>query len=294
MKPILRKVHGPVEDRLSVIERTEPYFTNIFHFHEECELVYVVESNGKRIIGDHIAPFEKGDIVFVGANLPHVWHNDPVYFQPGNNLKARSIVVYFRQDVFGTTFFTLEETRKLADFFERAKRGIAVYGMTKKKVARQMKLLLSKRGLDRVIGLLHILKTFSETEEYTYLAGIGYSHAYHPKDNHKIDQVFRFMLDNYHRNITLEEAAEIVKLTPQSFCRFFKSRTQKSFVHFLNEIRVRQVCKRLAEEDWSISEIAYSCGFSNLSNFNRFFKHFTGKTPSAYQREIRMGEHKEA
>ncbi len=293
MKPILQKVHGPVEGRLSVIERTERYFTNVFHFHKECELVYVVESHGKRIIGDHIAPFDRGDIVFVGADLPHVWHNDPVYFEANPQLQARSIVAYFRQDIFGTSFFTLEETRRLADFFERAKRGISVYGKTKQKIARQMKLLIRKKELDRIIGLLHILKIFSETEEYHYLAGIGYSNTYHPKDNHKIDQVFRFMLDHYHRHITLEEAAAIARLTPQSFCRFFKRRTQKSFIHFLNEIRVRQVCKKLAEEEWSISEIAYSCGFSNLSNFNRFFKLFTGKTPSDYQQEVRLDEQKE-
>lgn len=288
MKPVLSKVQGQVEGQVSVIERSEPYFTNVFHFHEECELVYVIESKGKRIIGDHVAPFESGDLVFLGANLPHVWHNDPPYFEEDSRLHARSIVIYFRQDIFGPSFFQLAETRKLAEFFNKAKRGVTLYGKTKVKVEEAMKALPGKKGLDRIIGLLEILQLFSETKELRYLAGMGYSNTYQSKDNYKIDNVFRFMLDNYHRNISLREAADVAKLTPQSFCRFFKNRTQKSFVHFLNEIRVSQVCKRLTEEDRSISEVAYCCGFSNLSNFNRFFKHYTGKTPSVYAQEIRL------
>lgn len=288
MKPVLSRVNTPTENHISIVKRVEPYFTNVFHFHEECELVYVMESQGKRIIGDNISPFEKGDIVFVGANLPHVWYNDKAYFQPDSKLKARAVVIYFPQDIFGEKFFRLKETAQLAAFFQRATRGITVYGQTQKRIAREMKMLPDKKGLDRITGLLHILQIFAETTEFHYLAGIGYSHAYNPKDNHKIDKVFRFVLNNYHRNISLEEVALMTQFTPQSFCRFFKNRTRKSFVQFINEVRIDQVCKKLTEEEWNISEVAYSCGFSNLSSFNRFFKQFTGKTPSAFQQEIRL------
>lgn len=288
MKPILSKVSAPTENLISIVERAQPYFTNVFHFHEECELVYVVESHGKRVIGDSIEQFDKGDIVFVGANLPHVWYNDREYFDPASGLEARSIVIYFPQDVFGKRFFALEETRTLAEFFRRAKRGIKIYGDAQKKVAREMKAITRKTGVDRVLGLLKILQILSETSQYRYLASIGYTHTFNQKDNHKIDEVFRFVLNNYHRNITLKEVAEITNFTPQSFCRFFKTRTKKSFVQFLNEIRVGQVCKKLTEEDWSIAEAAYACGFQNLSNFNRFFKEIVGKTPKGYRQDIQV------
>jgi AraC-like DNA-binding protein len=288
MKPILSRVTTPTENPIAVIERCEPYFTNVFHFHEECELVYVTESQGKRIIGNNVQYFEKGDIVFLGANLPHVWYNDKEYFHPDSTLKARAIVVYFRQDIFGDRFFQLQETRQLADFFVRARRGIKILGHSWKEVAREMKLLPEKKGLDRVIGLLNILDIFSQTTEFQYLADSGYSHAYTQKDNHKIDRVFRFVLNNYHRNISLQEIAELTHLTPQSFCRFFKNRTRKSFIQFVNEVRIGQACRKLVEEDWTVAEVAYACGFSNLSNFNRFFKEATGKTPRAYRHEISL------
>ncbi|TAM94300.1 MAG: AraC family transcriptional regulator [Chitinophagaceae bacterium] len=286
MKPILSKVSASTENLISVIERCEPYFTNVFHFHEECELVYVTESYGKRIIGNNIEHFDKGDIVFMGSNLPHVWYNDKEYFKPDSELKARSIVVYFPQDVFGNKFFRLEETMQLTDFFQRAKRGIKVFGHTQKLIAKEMKLLLQKQGLERIIGLLQILQLFSQTEEFRYLADAGYSHTFNQKDNHKIDIVFRFVLNNYHRNLTLEEAATLIQLTPQSFCRFFKNRTRKSFIQFVNEVRIGQACRKLNEEEWTIAEIAYACGFSNLSNFNRFFKEMMGKTPRVYRQDL--------
>lgn len=288
MKPILSKVNTTTKNLLSVVERCESYFTNVFHFHEECELVYVTEGRGKRIIGNNIEQFDNGDIVFVGANLPHVWYNDKEYFSPDSKLNARSIVIYFPQNIFGNKFFNLEETRKLDDFFIRARRGIRIYGNTQKQVAREMKLLLKKQGLSKIIGILHILQLFSETEEFHYLADAGYSHDFQTRDNHKIDQVFRFVLNNYHRTISLDEIAAITRLTPQSFCRFFKNRTGKSFIQFVNEIRIGQACKKLAEEEWTVSEVAYSCGFSNLSNFNRFFKELKGKTPRKYRQEMLM------
>lgn len=286
MKPILSKITAPTENLISVIERCEPYFTNVFHFHEECELVYVTESHGKRIIGNNIEQFDKGDIVFLGSNLPHVWYNDKEYFKADSELRARSIVVYFPRDIFGDKFSKLEETRQLAEFFERAKRGVKVLGQTQKLVAREMKALLQKQGLERIIGLLQILQIFSQTEEFRYLADAGYSHAFNHKDNHKIDIVFRFVLNNYHRNLTLEEAASLTQLTPQSFCRFFKNRTRKSFIQFVNEFRIGQACRKLNDEEWTIAEIAYACGFSNLSNFNRFFKEMMGKTPRVYRQEL--------
>jgi AraC-like DNA-binding protein len=96
------------------------------------------------------------------------------------------------------------------------------------------------------------------------------------------------VINNYHRNISLDEVAALTQLTPQSFCRFFKNRTRKSFIEFVNEVRIGQACKKLAEEEWTVAEIAYACGFSNLSNFNRFFKNYTGKTPRVYRQEILM------
>ncbi|HEY0272286.1 MAG TPA: AraC family transcriptional regulator, partial [Chitinophaga sp.] len=176
------------------------------------------------------------------------------------------------------------------DLFHRAQRGMKITGATHALLKPEILALPKKEGLDRIISLLHILKILSETRDYYFLASAGYSHAYNAKDNHKIDEVFKYVMNNFAREISLQDVASITNLSPQSFCRFFKNRTRKSFVQFLNEVRIGHACKRLTEEDWSIAEIAYSCGFKNLSNFNRFFKEIVGKTPKEYKQELRLKE----
>ena len=60
-------------------------FLKVWHFHEELELVYIIESTGTRFVGDHIEKFQAGEIVLIGKNVPHMWLNDDAYFEKGSN-----------------------------------------------------------------------------------------------------------------------------------------------------------------------------------------------------------------
>ena len=93
-------------------------------------------------------------------------------------------------------------------------------------------------------------------------------------------------MDQYNRHISLDEIADIANLTPAAFCRFFKQRTRKTYVNFLNEIRIGKACRMLLDKDMSIVDICYKSGFSNLSHFNRKFKKQTGYTPSKYHKVL--------
>jgi AraC-like DNA-binding protein len=75
-------------------------------------------------------------------------------------------------------------------------------------------------------------------------------------------------------------------MTPHAFCRYFKSRTKKTYSQFLLEMRVGHACKLLAETDYSIAVVSYESGFMNFSNFNRKFKQITGNTPMAYRKKF--------
>lgn len=290
MKPILIKVAPFTDNQITIIERCDPYFNTPFHFHPECELVYVTESFGKRIVGDRIENFKAGDMVFLGPNIPHVWYNDEIYYKELAELRARSVVVYFPRDIFGEKFYSLPETRRLGELYQRAQRGMRITGKTSQQLSAEIKALPHKQGLDRIISLLKILKSLSETKDFYYLASVGYSHSYNAKDNPKIDEVFQYVMNNFTREISLQEVARITNLAPQSFCRFFKGRTKKSFVQFLNEVRIGHACRMLSEGDWTIAEVAYASGYKNLSNFNRFFKAIVGKTPKEYKNEFRFGK----
>ena len=108
MKIVQTEISPGINSYLSLIERDDAFFKAPFHFHPEMELVYIVESFGKRIIGDTIEPFAEGDMIFIGSNLPHIWMNDEIFYKENSDLKAKAIVFYFNKNIFSKYFYNMK------------------------------------------------------------------------------------------------------------------------------------------------------------------------------------------
>lgn len=284
MKLEQTKITSYTNSTVSVLNREESFFQSPFHSHPELELVYVKESFGKRIIGNSVMPFEPGDMVFLGSDLPHVWLNDEMYYQGISTLKANAIVVYFSKDIFGPAFYELKETQKINELFFQAGKGISIIGKTNKQIAKKLEKLLLKKDFEVIIGLFEILSLLSESPDRVYINNEVYSSAHKDAKKDRLSEVFQYVNENFKKDILLIEIAAIANITPTSFCRMFKLKTKKSFVEYLNEIRVSKACKFLLETDLSMSEIAYECGYKTASNFNKLFKKFMGMTPSEFKK----------
>src|SRR5882724_6003018 len=124
MKPVLE--HLPLEPEESFVVKffDYDYYPTPWHFHPEYELVLVTESTGKRFIGDSISEFKPGDLALIGSYLPHHYRNDPKYYEKKSKLKARSIVVHFKEDSFGENFFRLPETEDIRSLLSRSMKGL--------------------------------------------------------------------------------------------------------------------------------------------------------------------------
>jgi len=284
MKLEQTKITSYTNSTVSVLNREESFFQSPFHSHPELELVYVKESFGKRIIGNSVMPFEPGDMVFLGSDLPHVWLNDEMYYQGISTLKANAIVVYFSKDIFGPAFYELKETQKINELFFQAGKGISIVGKTNKQIAKKLEKLLLKKDFEVIIGLFEILSLLSESQDRVYINNEVSSSAHKDFKKDRLSEVFQYVNENYKKDIVLVEIATIANMTPTSFCRMFKQKTKKNFVEYLNEIRVSKACKFLLETDLSMSEIAYECGYKTASNFNKLFKKFMGMTPSEFKK----------
>jgi AraC-like DNA-binding protein len=272
--------------RLSIIDRNEDTFNPAFHFHPEMELVLIKEGHGRRIIGNKIDPFEKGDMVFIGSNLPHVWLND----NTSGEHRARSVVVHFHKEIFCQEFYDLKESRELARFFDLAARGIQVTGATREKVGRKLDILVRQRGFRRILLLLeilHILATSSDCRCITKNVYNADSSKGEVKD--RMSEIYRYVHNNFHKNISLKDVAAIGGLTPQSFCRWFKKSTSKHFFDYLNEVRIFNACEMLIASGAPVAGIAYYCGYNTISNFNRLFKEATGLTPGEFRKKSSAG-----
>jgi AraC-like DNA-binding protein len=287
MKLVQTEISPSINSYLSLIEREENFFKAPFHFHPEMELVYIAESFGKRIIGDTIEQFNEGDMVFIGSNLPHIWMNDEVFYSDHFHQKPRAIVFYFNKNIFSQKFYEMEESGKLNELFRNAEKGICIGGNTKEIIRKKLMTLLNKKDFEKIIGLFEIIDILSLSNDVSFIASDGYTAQLERFKTDRLSEVFKYIQQNYKDNISLGTISEISNLTPQSFCRLFKKRTGKSFVEYLNEARISAACKYLIDTDWSISEVAYNCGYKTVSNFNKLFKGINGKSPKQYRTQVK-------
>lgn len=268
---------------VTVLQRDEPFFQAPFHFHPELELVYIKESYGKRIIGNAMEHFTRNDMVFLGSNLPHVWLNDEIYYKGDPKLKAKAIVLYFNKDIFGPLFYGLKELYRVNQLFDKAARGLLISGKTNKSIAAKLEKLVKKKDFDIIVGLIEILRELSESKDISFINNEAYIPANEKSQKDRITDVLNYVKLNFREDITLTGISRVANLTPQSFCRMFKTRIKKHFVEYLNEVRIANACRLLLETEYSISEIAYDCGYKTVSNFNKQFKKIAGSTPKDYK-----------
>ena len=289
MKPVFAKILEGLENEVFKTKLIDqPYFSTTFHFHVECQITYMVESEGKRIIGDSIEDFEKGELIFLGSNIPHVWYNSEAYFDDKVNQKhARSISLFFNPDKLIKLLAQMGNMQKMKAVLQIAVRGMKFYGETKSQLKKLLvQLAKEEEDFPRMILLLKILEILGQTKEYDLLASQGYTNTYQLKDNDRMDKVFKYVFDNFSADMQLDEVAALVSMNKQAFCRYFKSRTQKTFVEFVNEVRIGHACKLITDGERQIGNLAYECGFNSLSNFNRFFKEAKGVTPRDYKKMV--------
>ncbi|MBL7734193.1 MAG: AraC family transcriptional regulator [Chitinophagaceae bacterium] len=284
MKPHLLKINLNSEHSFNVRHDKVPHFYNKWHYHPEVELVYIIKGSGQQFIGDNIHVFKPGDMLLIGANLPHLWRSDEKFLKKKSGIEVEAIVIHFKPDCFGKNFFQLPENKLLAKLLNRAQQAIRIKRQTQQAVAVLMEELLHAANTERIILLLRILRLIAESKQVKPVCTKDLLIHYKPEETERINDIYQYILNNYSKNISLNEIARIAYLSPHSFCRYFKSRTNKTFSRFLIEVRIGKACKMLAETSKSISDICYECGFQNFTNFNRHFKNIVKNTPRAHRK----------
>lgn len=286
MKAILVELPKQHSSLITIKKIKEHDFDATLHFHDFCELSFVKKSSGKRIIGDSITNFSDGDLVLMSPNLPHMWYEDISTSNNNRNKSVEAIVIYFPINFLEKICTDPGDLSKKATLFEKAERGMRFTGKTRTKITKHLEKMNSIEGLPQIIEFLKIVNIMLNTDEFELLAGLGYFHSYNEKDTERMNQVYKYIMANFTKPISLETISSVAHMTPPAFCSFFKKRAQKSFTRFLNELRIGHACKLLQNEKLSISDVCYEIGYQNFVNFNKHFKQITGKTPSAYRKEL--------
>lgn len=292
MKPRLHKLPQHAGASFSITHSESYHSFNEWHYHLEFELIYIQEGQGTRFIGDSIEPISAGDLILIGANVPHMFRFDTHTFenmmmQQGMiPLSTQLLTLHFDADIFGERFLTLPENESLAALLRLAERGVRVTAADKNDIVNLMSDLLRADKPLRMLLLMQLLTLLSQRDDLAYITSQKYRITYNEQDENRLTKIYLYTLNNFTHNIKLKDVAAIIYMVPNAFCRYFKSRTQKSYFTFLLEVRVSHACKLLVQNDFSMVMVSFECGFTNVSNFNRHFKLITGKTPLEYRKKF--------
>ena len=98
-----------------------------------------------------------------------------------------------------------------------------------------------------------------------------------------VSKVKNYIDENYQKEITLDEAARMVDVSPYYLSRLFKQETGKTFIEYLTSARMKQARLLLSDPKYSIKEVCILSGYSDPNYFSRIFKKYEGVTPSEYR-----------
>jgi AraC-like DNA-binding protein len=260
------------------------HFPFNWHFHPEIELTLIVRGAGQRFVGDNISPFNEGDLVLLGPDLPHTWMS-----QPDKRRASQSVVIQFRWEFLGQSLFDgapeMSSTTRLLD---RSARGLHFSGPIRDRIARAMEQMEELSPFRRLIKLLESLDDLARAPAPAVLSSEGFRPTLKLDERKRIDAVSIFLNRQFVRPIGLSEAAAVARLSPRAFTRFFRRATGKTFTDYVNELRVGRACQLMLQSDKNISTIAFDAGFGNLSNFNRRFMRIKGVSPRQFRRSYQL------
>lgn len=282
MKTQFIKITTIPGEPLTATEVIEKQFSAPLHYHPEIELVLILESSGKRFVGDSIESFGPGDLVLIGENIPHFWCNEK---QLSDDSYSRAIVVQFNKSFLGENFFNATGANHIVKLINDSTRGICLKDpVTKALVQEKLMTILDLSTFDRTLCLLDILNMLAKSKDVQYLSSPGFKPYLNEIDCTKMNKVYNYVYNNIGNSFDQSQVASLVNMSVSAFCHYFKKRTQKTFSRFITEIRIGNAKRLLIETDMSIAEIAYESGYNSLSNFNKQFHALEKFSPKIFRK----------
>ncbi|MFC0186574.1 AraC family transcriptional regulator [Pseudarcicella hirudinis] len=284
MKVLQFTIPVPHDKTIIVQKDILPYFYPHLHRHEEIQITWIQTGEGTLIADNNMHSFQSNEIFWLGANQPHIFKSAPEYFSPKSKKRVIATVIFFNPNGQLASFFSLPEMGSIKRFLQQHTNGFKIPQENVTEIANKMlQIKNSKAGVEQLMYFVELLRIVGEMPLLTPLSTGAQPQKFSEYEGLRMSNIYNYIMQEYEKPITLEDAANIAHMTPHAFCRYFKKHTRHTFLSFLNEIRINEACKKLTNSTHTgIATVAYSCGFNSITNFNRIFKRVTGKSPSEY------------
>ncbi len=267
-------------DSILIFDRQKKDFKYPLHFHPEYELNYLYNAEGaERLVGDNVEHIGPQELCLVGPNLYHAW-------KVGNcepETDKREVTLQFLANLFPEELMCKDVYKDIAAMLKRSESGLLFSAETAEAAEPMLTAVSRARGIDMYIEFIKLLQFLATSPNQRILASNTFQAANSATTDNRIERVHDYIVSHYKEKITLSDAAEILNMSPVSVTRLIKQRTGKSFIDFLNEIRIGFAARQIVDSDMSISEVCFSNGFNNISNFNRTFRKKQGLTPTEFR-----------
>ncbi len=281
MSQVFSEISGLSQrDCFYIVERHKKEFTYPLHRHREYELNFIQNAPGvRRIVGDSVETIGDYDLVLIaGENLEHVWEQASC-----KSPDIREITIQFSPELFSGGILERNQFASIRKMLDRASHGLAFsIGAILDAYSQINAVVNEKDSFVQFIGCLHLLYILSRCESRE-LASSSFAHSPRDTESRRVMKVKEYINQHYAEDVTLPALADLVGMSPSSFSRFFRLRTGKTLSSYLIDIRLGNAARALVDTTSNVSEICYSCGFNNLSNFNRVFKSRKGVTPHEFR-----------
>ena len=268
-------------DSFLVFDRVKDNFDFPVHYHPEFEINFIVNGKGvRRVVGDNIEEIENIELVLIGSNLYHGWELNKCISR-----EIHEITIQFHNDLFHPSLLSRRIMAPIKEMFNRSIHGILFSKKTAEELMPRLVKISKLDGIDYFLEITSILFDLANSRNQRLLS--TYTVDYDTFDDYdRMKSVYEYVQQNYAKKITLEDVSVLANMSTNSFNRFIKKRTGKTFVNYINDIRIGYAARWLVEKDMSVSEVAFKSGFNNIANFNRSFKAIKNCTPSQYREDF--------
>lgn len=282
-KRVLREIIPLGEhDFMYVADRHKKEFDYPIHQHEIFELNFVMGGAGcRRVVGDSNEVIGDLDLVLITSpDLEHVWEQHEC-----KSDDIHEVTVQFFLDFDSPTSpFCKNPYKSIYQMLTKAKRGLAFPNEAIMIVYHRIVRLSSiEEGFLAVQELFSILYELSKFDNARELASSAFAKVEVESESKRILKVKTYIDEHYKDEMSLEQLANLVGMTPTAFSRYFKQRTGKNLSEYIVDIRLGHAARQLVDTTDSVSEICWMTGFNTLSNFNRLFRKRKGCNPTEFR-----------
>ncbi|WP_299219945.1 AraC family transcriptional regulator [uncultured Aquimarina sp.] len=282
MKPSYEQIYLEQSKSLKIESYTKDSLCSEvnWHLHPEYEIVFIRNGNGIIQVESNIEKYQDGLLIFLGPNMPHMPFGNKDF---EDNVE---VVIQFNESFIKEKLKHFPEFYSILEFIRKSPKGCIFSKAIKEKLSDSFLKLSDQNNIEKLLNFIYILYDLSISNYRRPIV----------KSNHleidkialpRISKVFDFVNKNYAKKIQSKTIAKQLGLTTNSFCRMFKSATNKTFISFLNEFRIKKAQEYFENKNTSISEVLYQCGFNDPSYFCKQFRKHTGVSPSTYIKKLR-------